>query len=140
MERLVTVVTIGLIELVAALNILISLVMMVMEKHKDIAILMSMGMRREQVGKIFRLQGTLIGVAGTAIGLVLGYGLSWLGDHYRWIRLDSDVYGLSYVPFAARWWDGVWVAAAAMVISYLATIYPARSATWIAPVEVLRYE
>jgi lipoprotein-releasing system permease protein len=140
MERLVTVVTIGLIELVAALNILISLVMMVMEKHKDIAILISMGMRREQVGKIFRLQGTLIGAAGTAIGLVLGYGLSWLGDHYRWIRLDSDVYGLSYVPFAARWWDGVWVAAAAMLVSYLATIYPARSATRIAPVEVLRYE
>ena len=140
MERAVTVVTIGLIEMVAALNILISLVMMVMEKHKDIAILMSMGMRREQVGKIFMLQGTLIGAAGTAIGLALGYGLSWLGDRYRWIRLDSDVYGLSYVPFAARPWDGVWVAAAALLISFLATIYPARSATRIAPVEVLRYE
>jgi lipoprotein-releasing system permease protein len=140
MERAVTVVTIGLIEMVAALNILISLVMMVMEKYRDIAILMSMGMRREQIGKVFMLQGTLIGVAGTAIGLVLGYVLSWLGDHYRWIRLDSDIYGVSYVPFAARPFDGVWVAAAAVLVSFLATIYPARSATRIAPVEVLRYE
>ena len=140
MERIVTVITIGLIELVAALNILISLVMMVMEKHKDIAILMSMGMRREQVSKIFMLQGTLIGAAGTAIGLVLGYGLCWLGDRYHWIHLDSGIYGLSYVPFEARAWDGVWIAAAAMLVSFLATIYPASSATRIAPVEVLRYE
>jgi lipoprotein-releasing system permease protein len=140
MERVVTVITIGLIVLVAALNILISLVMMVMEKHKDIAILMSMGMRQEQVRKIFVLQGTLIGAAGTGIGLILGYGLSWLGDHYRWIQLDSGVYGLSYVPFDPRPWDGLWVAALAMAVSFLATIYPARSATRIAPVEVLRYE
>ncbi|MBI3667434.1 MAG: ABC transporter permease [Acidobacteria bacterium] len=140
MERLVTIVTIGLIELVAALNILISLVMMVMEKHRDIAILMSMGMRSEQIRKIFVLQGTIIGVAGTAIGLMLGYGLSWLGDRYRWIRLDSDIYGLSFVPFQARAWDGAWVAAAAVLVSFLATIYPARSATRITPTEVLRYE
>ena len=140
MERIVTVITIGLIELVAALNILISLVMMVMEKHKDIAILTSMGMRQEQIRKIFMLQGTMIGLAGTAIGLALGYGLSFLGDHYRWIRLDSGIYGLSYVPFQPRPWDGAWIAAAALLVSFLATIYPARSATRIAPVEVLRYE
>lgn len=140
MERLVTVVTIGLIEMVAALNILISLVMMVMEKYRDIAILMSMGMRREQVRKIFMLQGSIIGVLGTTAGLLLGYGLSWLGDRYHWIRLDSDIYGLSYVPFHARPWDGVWVAAAALAVSFLATIYPARNATRITPTEVLRYE
>ncbi len=140
LERIVTAVTIGLIELVGALNILISLVMMVMEKHRDIAILMSMGMRREQIRKIFILQGTLIGLAGTALGLALGYGLSWLGDRGRWIRLDSEVYGLSFVPFRAAVWDGVWVAAAALLVSFLATIYPARSATRIAPAEVLRYE
>jgi lipoprotein-releasing system permease protein len=140
MERVVTVITIGLIELVAALNILISLVMMVMEKHKDIAILTSMGMRQEQIRKIFMLQGTIIGVAGTAIGLLLGYGLSFLGDRYRWIHLDSGIYGLSYVPFQPRPWDGAWIAAAALLVSFLATIYPARSATRIAPVEVLRYE
>ena len=89
---------------------------------------------------MFILQGTIIGAAGTVIGLVLGYGLSWLGDRYRWISLDSDVYGLSHVPFDARAADGLWVAAAAVLISFLATIYPARSATRIAPAEVLRYE
>jgi lipoprotein-releasing system permease protein len=140
MERLVTIVTIGLIEMVAALNILISLVMMVMEKYRDIAILMSMGMRREQVRKIFMLQGTMIGALGTAIGLAVGYTLSWLGERYHWIHLDSDIYGLSYVPFQPHLYDGAWVAAAAMLVSFLATIYPARSATRIAPVEVLRYE
>ena len=140
MERIVTIVTIGLIEMVAALNILISLVMMVMEKHRDIAIFMSMGMRQEQIRKIFMFQGTLIGLSGTAIGLVLGYGLSWLASHYRWFRLDSDIYGLNYVPFQPRPWDGLWVAAAAVLVSFLATIYPARSATRVTPVEVLRYE
>ena len=140
MEKLVTVVTIGLIEMVAALNILISLVMMVMEKYRDIAILMSMGMRREQVSKIFMLQGTMIGALGTTIGVALGYGLSWLGERYHLVHLDSDIYGLSYVPFDARLLDGLWVAAAAMLVSFLATLYPARTATRIAPVEVLRYE
>jgi lipoprotein-releasing system permease protein len=140
MERFVTILTIGLIEMVAALNILISLVMMVMEKYRDIAILMSMGMRSEQIRKIFMLQGTMIGAAGAAIGLVLGYTVSFLGERYHWIRLDSDIYGLNYVPFHAGVWDGLWVAAAAVLVSFIATVYPARSATRIAPVEVLRYE
>jgi len=140
MEKLVTIVTIGLIEMVAALNILISLVMMVMEKYRDIAILMSLGMRREQVSKIFMLQGTMIGGLGTAAGLALGYGLSWVGERYHFLHLDSDIYGLSYVPFNARLMDGLWVAAAALLVSFLATLYPARTATRIAPVEVLRYE
>jgi lipoprotein-releasing system permease protein len=140
MEKAVTVVTIGLIELVAALNILITLVMMVMEKYRDIAVLMSMGARRSQIRGIFMLQGVLIGVVGTAIGLVAGYALCYFADRYRWIRLDEQVYALSFVPFEPRWVDGVWVAAAAILVSFLATIYPARSATRIAPAEVLRYE
>jgi lipoprotein-releasing system permease protein len=140
MEKAVTVVTIGLIELVAALNILITLVMMVMEKYRDIAVLMSMGARRAQIRGIFMLQGVLIGVVGTAIGLVAGYGLCYFADRYRWIRLDEQVYALSFVPFEPRWVDGVWVAAAAILVSFLATIYPARNATRIAPAEVLRYE
>ena len=140
MEKAVTVVTIGLIELVAALNILITLVMMVMEKYRDIAVLMSMGARRAQIRRIFMLQGILIGVVGTAIGLVAGYGLCYFADRYRWIRLDEQVYALSFVPFEPRWVDGVWVAAAAILVSFLATIYPARNATRIAPAEVLRYE
>ncbi len=140
MEKAVTVVTIGLIELVAALNILITLVMMVMEKYRDIAVLMSMGAQRAQIRGIFMLQGVLIGVVGTAIGLVIGYTLCYLADRYRWIRLDEQVYALSFVPFEPRWVDGLWIAAAAVLVSFLATIYPARNATRIAPAEVLRYE
>jgi lipoprotein-releasing system permease protein len=140
MERIVTAVTIGLIEIVAALNILITLIMMVMEKNREIAVLMSMGATRRQIRKIFMLQGALIGVVGTAIGLALGYALSILADHYRWLRLNEDVYSLSYVPFNPRWQDAIWIAAAAIFVSLIATLYPARSATAIAPVEALRYE
>ena len=140
MEKVVTIVTIGLIVLVAALNILISLVMMVMEKYRDIAVLMSMGARRNQIRKIFMMQGVLIGVTGTIVGLAVGYTLCYFAAKYRWIRLDEQVYALSYVPFEPRLWDGVWVAAVAIVISFLATIYPARSASRLTPTEVLRYE
>ena len=140
MERVVTVVTVGLIQLVAALNILISLIMMVMEKHRDIAILMSMGARREQISLIFRLQGLLIGVTGTTIGLILGYTISFLADHYRWLPLDEAVYSLAFVPFEPRLLDGIWIAGVAIAVSLLATIYPARSASRIMPVEALRYE
>jgi lipoprotein-releasing system permease protein len=140
MEKVVTAVTIGLIELVAALNILITLMMMVMEKNRDIALLMSMGARRQQIRKIFVLQGVLIGVVGTVIGLTLGYTLSFLAERYQWLSLNQEVYSLSYVPFAARWQDGLWIAAAAIFISFIATLYPAKNATSIAPVEALRYE
>ena len=140
MERVVTVVTIGLIELVAALNILITLVMMVMEKYRDIAVLLSMGARKEQIRRIFMYEGLLIGCVGTAIGLVLGYGISYLAGRYRWLPLNEEVYSLSYVPFEPQWLDGVWIAAAAIFVSWVATLYPARSATRIAPAEALRYE
>jgi lipoprotein-releasing system permease protein len=139
-EKVVTAVTIGLIQLVAALNILITLVMMVMEKNRDIALLMSMGAKRRQIRKIFLLQGVLIGVVGTVIGLTLGYGLSILADRYHWLSLNQDVYSLSFVPFNPRWQDAIWIAAAAIFISFIATLYPATSATKVAPVEALRYE
>jgi len=140
MERVVTVITIGLIQLVAGLNILITLVMLVVEKHRDIAILMSMGSRSQQIRRIFMLQGIIIGSIGSVIGVAAGYGLSLLADHYRWITLDAEVYALSYVPFEPRWIDALWVPAAALLVSFLATIYPARSATRVDPVEALRYE
>ena len=140
MEKIVTAVTIGLIQLVGALNILITLIMMVMEKNRDIAILLSMGARREQIRKIFVAQGMLIGVVGTVIGLTLGYSISYFADHYQWLRLDKDVYALSYVPFAPRWLDGLWIGAAAIFVSFIATLYPAHRATEIAPAESLRYE
>jgi lipoprotein-releasing system permease protein len=140
MERVVTVITIGLIQLVAALNILIALVMAVMEKYKDIAILMSMGARHQQIRRIFVLQGVLIGVVGSIIGLALGYTISFLANRYRWIRLDAEVYSLSFVPFDPRPVDALWVAGIAILVSFVATLYPARNATKIVPVEALRYE
>jgi lipoprotein-releasing system permease protein len=140
MERIVSVVTIGLIEIVAALNIFIALVMMVMEKRRDIAVLMAMGARREQVVRVFMLQGLLIGAAGAAIGVAAGRALCLIGDKYRLLRLDEQIYALSYVPFEPRTGDTLWVPAAAILVSFLATIYPARSAARVAPAEVLRYE
>jgi lipoprotein-releasing system permease protein len=139
-ERVGTVITIGLIQLVAALNILITLVMMVMEKHRDIAVLMSLGARAAQIRNIFVFEGALIGGVGTAIGLVLGYTLSYFADHYHWIKLNEQVYSLAWVPFDAHWIDGIFVAAGALAISLIATLYPARNATRIAPAEALRYE
>jgi lipoprotein-releasing system permease protein len=139
-ERLVTFITIGLIVFVAALNILISLIMMVMEKTKDIAVLMSMGTRSSQVRNVFMAQGVLIGVIGTAIGLVLGYALSYFGGHYHVIHLSPEVYSIDYVPFAPRLVDGAWVALFAILVSFVATLYPSWSASRILPAEALRYE
>lgn len=140
LERLVTFITIGLIVFVAALNILISLTMMVMEKTRDIAVLMSMGTRKAQVRRVFVAQGVLIGIIGTAIGLVLGYALSWVGGHYHLLSLAPEVYSIDYVPFAPRAVDGILVAAVAIGISLVATVYPSWSASRILPAEALRYE
>jgi lipoprotein-releasing system permease protein len=140
MERLVTYITVGLIVFVAALNILISLIMMVMEKTKDIAVLMSMGTRKSQVRNIFIAQGVLIGVIGTAIGLLLGYAISYAGGHYHLISLSPEVYSIDYVPFAPRLRDGIWVVLVAVGISFVATLYPSWSAGKTLPAEALRYE
>ncbi len=140
LERVVTFITIGLIVFVAALNILISLIMMVMEKTKDIAVLMSLGTKKAQIRRVFIAQGVLIGVIGTAIGLVLGYAISWAGGHYHFISLSPEVYSIDYVPFAPRLMDGVIVALVSVGISFVATIYPSWSASRILPAEALRYE
>ena len=140
MERLVTYITTGLIVFVAALNILISLIMMVMEKTRDIAVLMSMGTRKSQVRNIFIAQGVLIGVLGTVIGLLLGYAISYAGGHYHIISLSPEVYSIDYVPFAPRLMDGVLVALGAIGISFVATLYPSWSAGRTLPAEALRYE
>jgi lipoprotein-releasing system permease protein len=139
-EQAVTFIVIGLIVCVAALNILIALTMMVMEKTRDIAVLMSYGVRPSQVRRIFVWQGMLIGFLGTSIGLVVGYALAWAGGHYRIIHLSAAVYSLDYLPFAPRWQDGVIVAAVALGVSLLATLYPSSSAAKILPAEALRYE
>jgi lipoprotein-releasing system permease protein len=140
LERLVTFITIGLIVFVAALNILISLIMMVMEKTRDIAVLMSMGTRKSQVRNIFIAQGVLIGVIGTVIGLLLGYGISYAGGHYHMISLAPEVYSIDYVPFAPRLMDGLLVAVVAIGVSFVATLYPSWSAGRTLPAESLRYE
>ncbi len=140
LERLVTFITIGLIVFVAALNILISLIMMVMEKTRDIAVLMSMGTRQSQVRRIFIGQGLLIGLVGTVIGLVLGYALSWAGGHWHFFPLAPEVYSIDYIPFSPRLSDGIWVAAVAIGVSFIATLYPSWSAARILPAEALRYE
>ncbi len=140
LERLVTFITVGLIVFVAALNILISLTMMVMEKNRDIAVLMSMGTRKSQVRKIFIAQGALIGIVGTAVGLVLGYALSWMGGHYHLFSLAPEVYSIDYVPFAPRAIDGILVAVVSISTALVATIYPSWSAAKILPAEALRYE
>jgi lipoprotein-releasing system permease protein len=140
LERAVTFLTIGLIVFVAALNILISLIMMVMEKTKDIAVLLSLGARRRQVRAIFVFQGVLIGVIGTVAGLIVGYSIAVAGAKYHFIGLSAEVYSIDYLPFAPRFLDGVEVALAALLISLVATLYPSWSAARVLPAEALRYE
>jgi lipoprotein-releasing system permease protein len=140
LERIVTFIVLSLIVCVAALNILIALTMMVMEKTRDIAVLMSFGVNAEQVRRIFLLQGLLISVIGTVLGLIVGYGLSWLGGHYQFIHLDASVYSIDHLPFAPRVWDGVIVAAVSLGVSLIATLYPSGSAAKVLPAEALRYE
>ena len=140
LERVVTFITIGLIVFVAALNILISLTMMVMEKTRDIAVLMSMGARKAQVRRLFISQGVLIGVLGTVLGLILGYLLSWIGEHYHLVSLSPEVYSIDYVPFSPRLLDGILVSLVALGVSFVATVYPSWSAARVLPAEALRYE
>jgi lipoprotein-releasing system permease protein len=139
LEQYVTFIVIALIVTVAALNILIALTMMVMEKTRDIAVMMSYGVEPSQVRRIFLLQGLLISLVGTVIGLALGYLAAWAGGHYR-IPLSPDVYSIDTLPFAPRLLDGVIVSAVAIGISLVATLYPSRAAARILPAEALRYE
>ena len=139
-EQVVTFIVIALIVMVAALNILIALTMMVMEKTRDIAVMMSFGVEPAQVRRIFLLQGFLISVVGTAVGLALGYFASWAGGHYHFIHLSAEVYSIDTLPFAPRPLDGVIVAAVSIGISLLATLYPSSSAARVRPAEALRYE
>ena len=139
LEQIVTFIVLALIVCVAALNILIALTMMVMEKTRDIAVLMSFGVRADQVRRIFLLQGLLISVIGTVLGLIVGYGLSWAGGHYPF-PLNAEVYSIDHLPFAPRVWDGVIVAAVSLGVSLIATLYPSGSAAKVLPAEALRYE
>ena len=140
LEKLVMVITIGLIVFVAALNIITTLVMMVMEKNRDIAVLMSMGATQRNIRKIFVYQGVIIGVTGAMWGVIAGIVICWICDKYRLIHLQADIYSISYVPFKVSPIDVAAVALAAVVISFLATIHPSKSAARVDPAEALRYE
>ena len=140
LEQAVTFIVLALIVVVAALNILSALTMMVMEKTRDIAVMMSFGVSPGQVRRIFLLQGVLISAVGTAVGLLLGYAGSLLGAHYQFIQLDPGVYSIDHLPFAPRLSDAVLVSMVSMGIALLATLYPSRSAARVLPAEALRYE
>jgi lipoprotein-releasing system permease protein len=140
LEKVAIGITIGLIVMVAALNIVATLILLVMEKHKDIAILVSMGASRGAITRIFMLQGTVIGALGTVTGAVLGWGLCRILDHYKLIRVPVDVYQISYVPFTLLPLDAATVIVGAVLICFLATIHPARGASRLDPAEALRYE
>jgi lipoprotein-releasing system permease protein len=140
LEKIAIGITIGLIVMVAALNIVATLILLVMEKHKDIAILVSMGASRGAITRIFMLQGTVIGAVGTLTGSVLGWALCRVLDHYKLIRVPVDVYQISYVPFTLLPLDAATVIVGAVLICFLATIHPARGASRLDPAEALRYE
>jgi lipoprotein-releasing system permease protein len=140
LEKLVTAIFIGLITFVAGLNILVVLSMTVTDKARDIAVLLSMGARRDQIRRIFLLQGLAIGASGTILGLVTGYAFAWIAGTYQLIPLDPQVYAVPYVPFHPNFFDGLWIAIAAMSIAIVATLLPAREAARLLPVEILRFE
>jgi lipoprotein-releasing system permease protein len=140
LEKVAIGITIGLIVMVAALNIVATLVLMVMEKHKDIAILVSMGASRAAITRVFMLQGTLIGAAGTITGALLGWSACQVLDHFKLIRVPVDVYQVSYVPFTLLPGDATVVVIGAVLVCFLATIHPARVASRLDPAEALRYE
>ena len=140
LEKMAIGITIGLIVMVAALNIVASLVLLVMEKSRDIAILKTMGAGRRSIMTIFMLQGVIIGAVGTTIGAAAGYTLATILDRYRLIRIDMEVYQIPYVPFRIETPDFVLIVVSALVICFLATLYPSRHAANLDPAEALRYQ
>jgi lipoprotein-releasing system permease protein len=140
LEKMAISITIGLIVMVAALNIIASLVLLVMEKSRDIAILKTMGSSAASIRRIFMLQGLIIGLVGTAAGALGGVIIIYVLDRYRLIHVPIDVYQISYVPFTLLPQDFLAVTAAAIVICFLATIYPSRQASKLDPAQALRYQ
>ena len=140
-EKMVVSLIIGLIMLVAALNITSSLVLMVMEKHRDIGIMMAMGMDQKRIMKVFQMQGLVVGVTGATIGTFLGVTVSLFLNAFRILKLPPDVYDfLSYIPFEVRPLDVVVVFVITVAVSWIATLYPSRRAAALDPVEAIRYE
>lgn len=139
-QRVIVVVVLSLMIFIAALNIITTLIMMVVEKTRDISILMAMGATSQSIRRIFMFQGLLVGAVGTTFGLVVGAVASRVADKYHLIHLPETIFSISYAPFHVRVIDAAVVAVIALTISFLATIYPARQAARLDPVEGLRYE
>jgi lipoprotein-releasing system permease protein len=139
LEKMAISITIGLIVIVAALNIVASLILLVMEKNRDIAILKTMGASRRSIMAVFMLQGLIIGLIGTTVGAIGGYTLSYVLDRYKLVRVPSDVYQISHVPFVVQPQDFAVVVVSALLICFVATLYPSRQASRLDPAEALRY-
>jgi lipoprotein-releasing system permease protein len=140
LEKIAMSIAIGLIMAVAALQIVASLVLLVMEKSRDIGILKTMGTSSPRISAIFMMQGTIIGFVGTAAGTIGGLIVCWVLDRYKLVRIPQDVYQIAYVPFVVEPLDVALVVLAAVVICFLATIYPSRQAAKLDPVQALRFE
>ena len=140
LEKIAVSLAIGLIVMVAALHIIASLILLVMEKSRDIAILKTMGASARSVTRIFIMQGLIIGVVGTTAGAAAGYGVSYVLDRYQVIRVPMDIYQVSHLPFTVLPFDFVIVVVVAIIVCFLATIYPSRQAARLDPAQALRYE
>jgi len=140
LERKAISLTIALIVMVAALNIVASLILMVMEKHRDIAILKTMGASARSVTLIFMLQGVIVGLIGTLVGTVAGVAAATIADRYQLVSVAADIYMVSHMPFTVRPIDLLLVVSAAVLICFVATIYPSRQAARLDPAQALRYE
>jgi len=138
LERRVGMIVIALIILIAALNITTSLVLVVVERRSDIAILRTMGATTKSLMAVFMIEGAVIGVIGALIGVALGQAACFVGNHYKLVQLPADVYSVGSVPFNSQLRDVLLAAAVAFFLSLLATIYPAQAAARVRPVETLR--
>ena len=140
MEKLAMSITIGLIMMVAALQIVASLILLVMEKSRDIGILKTMGTSSRRISLIFMLQGLIIGVVGTGVGATVALALCWVLNEYKLVRIPQDVYQVAYVPFIVTPLNFIAVVVTAIVVCFLATIYPSRQAAKLDPIQALRFE
>jgi len=140
MEKLTLFLAIGLIVVVAALNIVSTLILMVNDKIKEIGTLSAMGAMPNGIARVFIFQGLVIGVVGAVLGLILGATTAKILHHFEVIKLDPEVYYLTHVPFQPRLTDLLFVGIAALLVSLAATIYPAWKAAKLDPVEAIRYE
>jgi lipoprotein-releasing system permease protein len=140
LEKMGISLAVGLVVLVAALNIVASLVLLVMEKTRDIAILRTMGARAQDIRRIFMYQGLAIGFVGTGAGAVLGLAVCFLADRFQLLKLPSDVYQITHVPFRVLPLDFAIVVVAAITVCFVATLYPSRRAGRLDPAEALRHQ